>query len=234
MILRQPLWRVSHYRCNSCSFRSGGDWKAEKKKGFLLKLDLQKAYNEVDWEYLDAVLERKGFGKRWRMWMQGCLSMVNFSIIINGRPRGKIFAEKGLRQGDPISPFLFTLVGDSLNRAIHFCCEKRFLKIAVVGKRGTVITHLQYAVDTLIFCQDEEENLDRWWAFLNLFMLGVGLSLNLEKTSLIGIHVDKNRLLRKASQFGCEADSLPIMYLGVPLGGKYKRVLFLGVYGGQV
>lgn len=87
----------------------------------------EKAYYEVDWDYLDAILKYKDFDNRWR-WIGGCLRNANFSVMINGRLRGKNFAKRGLRQGDPISHFLFTIIGDALSRIIHFPCEKRVLR----------------------------------------------------------------------------------------------------------
>lgn len=76
----------------------------KKKKGWVFKADLEKAYDNVDWNFLDWVLLQKGFGQRWRSWVKGCISNVSFSVMINGRPRGKFRGEKGLRQGDQFSP----------------------------------------------------------------------------------------------------------------------------------
>lgn len=67
-----------------------------KESGVVLKLDIEKAFDKVDWDFLDLILEAKGFGLRWRKWIKGCISSPNFSIIINGKPRGKIFASRGL------------------------------------------------------------------------------------------------------------------------------------------
>ena len=69
------------------------EWSLKGRKGFLLKLDLEKAYDKVDWSFLDMAMKLKDFGKRWRRWIWGCLSTANFSIIVNGRPRGKILAK---------------------------------------------------------------------------------------------------------------------------------------------
>lgn len=127
-----------------------GSWRKDKKKDFLLKLDFEKAYDKVDWSFLDAVLENKGFGSRCRMWIKGCMSKTNFSLI-NRRPRGKIIAQHGLRQGDPLSPFLFTLISDALSRLIHFCTEKNILRGFNFGCNDVELTHLQYADDVLVF-----------------------------------------------------------------------------------
>ena len=69
------------------------EWSLRGRKCVLLKLDLEKAYDKMDWSFLDMAMKLKGFGKRWRKWIWGCLSTTNFIIIVNGRPRGKIPAK---------------------------------------------------------------------------------------------------------------------------------------------
>lgn len=203
-----------------------GDWKARNKEGFLLKLNFEKACEKVDWAYLDGIMDYKGFGNRWRKWMKNCLSTANFSILINGRPRGKFFVKRGLRQRDPLSPFLFILMGDSLSRTIHFCCERRFILNNPIGRVGVVSPIFNYVDDTLIFCQHSDGNLERWWMLLVFFLEGSGLSLNPEKTSLIGINVDREVLNRGADYLGCKTEELPFKYLEVPLGGNHHKASF--------
>ena len=86
------------------------------EEGVVFKIDFEKAYDHVDWDFLDNVLERKGFSPRWRTWMKGCLSSVSFTILVNGNAKGWVKATRGLRQGDPLSLFLFTIVANVSSR----------------------------------------------------------------------------------------------------------------------
>lgn len=71
--------------------------KREVKKGVIVKLDFEKAYDRVSWSFLDKVLQHKGFGDRWRRWTQDCLSSSCFSVIVNGQPRDWFGASRDLR-----------------------------------------------------------------------------------------------------------------------------------------
>ena len=79
------------------------DYTRRKKKGLVFKIDFEKGYDNVSWGFLDFVLQKKNFGSKWRRWIKGCLSSVSYSVLINGRPRGKFRGFEGLRQGDPLS-----------------------------------------------------------------------------------------------------------------------------------
>ena len=85
----------------------------------MLKIDFEKAYDMLDWNFLDFVMEKKGFDTKWRKWVKGCLSSVSFSVIINGKERKHFSSSRGIRQGDPLSPFLFILVADAMSRRIQ-------------------------------------------------------------------------------------------------------------------
>ncbi|KAM0963163.1 hypothetical protein ACFX2A_022668 [Malus domestica] len=200
--------------------------RQKKEEGLVLKIDFEKAYDHVEWRFLDEVLQRKSFGNRWRKWMQGCLSSANFSVLINGRPRGKFQASRGLRQGDPLSPFLFTLVVDVLSRLMEKAQENHLIKGLCIGQEKVEISHLQFADDTIFFLAEDEGGWNNLLELLKLFCSVSGLKINKAKCYLAGINSDCEKLNRLADSWGCEVGSWPIKYLGLPLGGRPRALKF--------
>ncbi|GJT22825.1 RNA-directed DNA polymerase, eukaryota [Tanacetum coccineum] len=89
--------------------------KSKKRQTMIFKVDFEKAYDSVRWDYLDDVLHKFGFGSKWRHWIQNCLQSSKGSILVNGSPTREFQFRKGLKQGDPLSPFLFLLIMESLH-----------------------------------------------------------------------------------------------------------------------
>ncbi len=118
----------------------------------LCKLDLEKAYNHVNWDFLIYLLRQYGFLVRWRRWIFFCLSMVRFSILVNGSPCGFFQSTCGLRQGDPLSPMLFVIIMEALSKLLDKVIERRFLAGFSVSGGSISVSHLFFIDDTLIFC----------------------------------------------------------------------------------
>lgn len=127
------------------------EMKIKGRKCVVCMVDLEKAYDNVNWDFLDYVMRLKGFGQRWRKWIWGCIYLVHFAILINGTSKGFFAAKKGLRQGDSLSPFLFTLVVDILSKLMTRAVERNLLRGFKVGNGWVTVSLLQLADDTILF-----------------------------------------------------------------------------------
>ena len=128
--------------------------------GVVCKLDIEKAYDHVNWECLLHLLDRMGFGSKWKMWIKTCISTVRFSIMVNGSPSGFFGSSRGIRQGDPLSPLLFLLVMEVLSRMLSRTEEAgliRGFRAVKAQEEGLSISHLLFADDTVVFCDADPD-----------------------------------------------------------------------------
>jgi hypothetical protein len=192
--------------------------------GVLCKLDMEKAYDHVDWNFLLYLLRRCGFGERWCSWIKHCISTVRFSVLINGSPSGFFGSSRGVRQGDPLSPFLFVLVMEAFSRMIGAIYSRGLISGFSVGARiqdRMEVSHLLFADDTLVFCGADANQISYLGALLVCFEAVSGLKVNLTKSSLIPVgSLDDAEQL--AGNLGCGIADLPLKYLGLPLGASFK------------
>ena len=94
--------------------------KKARKSGFMtMKLDISKTYDRVEWDFLCLLMKKMGFHKRWINQIFGCISFVSYSILVNGEPQVDFKPSRGIRQGDPLSPYLFLLCLEGLNGLIQ-------------------------------------------------------------------------------------------------------------------
>lgn len=137
-----------------------------------------------------------------------------------GSPIQQIHGNRGLRQGDPLSPFIFTVVGESLNKLVEKVREMEVVKGFKLTPDGPPVTHLQFADDTLFFCEPDRQELLGYKAILRCFELASGLRINLGKSTIIGTDLDEYFIKDLADGMGCGIDKLPFIYLGLQVGGK--------------
>ncbi|GKV49682.1 hypothetical protein SLEP1_g56420 [Rubroshorea leprosula] len=133
--------------------------RKRKQPAFVFKADFQKAYDCVNWSFLDWMLGAFGFGDKWRGWILECLSTAKVSVLVNGSPTKEFEMGKGLRQGDSLSPFLFLMVGEALHGLVKKAENEGMLQGVKVGRRGLVVSLLQFADDTVILGEASKENI---------------------------------------------------------------------------
>lgn len=173
--------------------------------GIICKLDMEKAYDYVNWDFLLYLLGRCGFGERWRTWICCCISTAKFFVLINGSPTGSFHSSRGLRQGNLLSPLLFVVVMEGLGRMISALTHNGFMEGFSVGTpdRGIInISHLLFADDTLVFCEPDQNPVHALKALLLCIEPVSGLEVNFDKSKLVPIGVVPN-VRRMASTLGC-------------------------------
>lgn len=115
----------------------------------LFKVDFEKAFDSVNWNFLNDCMIQMGFGPKWCSWILNCLSSASISVIINGSLYKEFMMERGLRQGDALSPFLFLLVAEALHVTMLEACSKGKYKGISLNNSDLNISLLQYADDVL-------------------------------------------------------------------------------------
>ncbi|KAK3205182.1 hypothetical protein Dsin_019228 [Dipteronia sinensis] len=134
-----------------------GKWKKVRQCGLVIKLDFEKACDSVDHWFLDFMLEEIGFGTKWRRWISDCISSPFFSVLFNGSPTDQFAMERGLRQGDPLSPFLFNIVYEGLCCVLQKATDLAMMKGEDFNGSGIHISHLQFVDDMILFIQPKLE-----------------------------------------------------------------------------
>ena len=158
--------------------------------GVICKLDLEKAYDHVNWLFLSYLLRRCGFPEEWRQWIYFCISSVRFSILVNGSPCGFFKSSRGIRQGDPLSPMLFVIVMEALSRMIDKAIGAGMISGFVVSRNvndALFIFHLFFVDNTLIFCEADSNHIAHLRSILIWFEATSGLRVNLGKSELVQV-----------------------------------------------
>ncbi|GJT86888.1 RNA-directed DNA polymerase, eukaryota [Tanacetum coccineum] len=196
--------------------------KAHKSKAMIFKVDFEKAFDSVRWDFLDIILRNFGFGIKWRGWIQGCLSSAMGSILVNGSPTAEFKFHKGLKQGDPLSPYLFILVMESLHLSFNNIINADLFK-GIRFDDSLTLSHLFYADDAVFIGKWDRANILTIVRMLKCFFLASGLQINILKSKLMGIGVSNEEVLAAANIIGCSTFSTPFSYLGVKVGMSPSR-----------
>lgn len=183
-----------------------------KKPAVVLKLDFAKAFDTVNWEGLSSVMRARGFQELWISWMELILNTSKSAVLVNGCAGPCITCKRGLRQGDPISPYLFLIVAETLQRMICSGAQIRH-----PTEEGLPCAVLQYADDTLIVLQGDYQGVLALKSILDEFAALSGLHFNYTKSTLVPIHMEETLVTQCVQSIGCKREGFPQPYLGLPL-----------------
>ncbi|XP_058751955.1 uncharacterized mitochondrial protein AtMg01250-like [Vicia villosa] len=195
-----------------------------KKKGcLLLKVDFEKAYDSISWNYLRWILEKMGFGKKWMKWMESSIFTNYMSVLVNGSATKDFKIQRGLRQGDPISPFLFVLAMEGLTALTKKSVSVGDFKPFKYGV-DDFVDILQFADDTIILGEPTYDNLWSLKVLLRGFEMVSGLKINFHKSNFFGTHIG-DWFIKSATIFlACKKGCFPFKFLGIWVGeGAYKK-----------
>ena len=147
----------------------------EKTEVVMFKIDFDKVYDSVDWNFLNFVMSKMGFHEKW---ISECLKSSTISVLVNGNPTKEFGMSRGLRQGDPLSPFLFLIVEEGFNMLMRRAVEVGQFIGYKFNMGEDRFTHLQYADDTLIIGEKKWSNIKIIKANLLLFEVMSGLKVS--------------------------------------------------------
>nr|GFC33357.1 RNA-directed DNA polymerase, eukaryota [Tanacetum cinerariifolium] len=152
--------------------------KNKKKQSMIFKVDFKKVYDSVRWDFIDVILRRFGFGEKWCKWIQSCLYSSRGSVLVNGSPTKEFQFHKGLKQGDPLYPFLFISVMESLHVSFQRVVDAGLFN-GIKLDSSLQISHLFYADDVIFMGQWSQCNINTIIRVLDVFYRASGLRINM-------------------------------------------------------
>lgn len=117
----------------------------------VVKLNMSKAYDRVEWDFLIAMMEKMGFCEVWRNWIKECLKSVSYAFNINGEVREYVVPSREIRQGGPLLPYLFLICFEGLSNLLKKAESNKRMNGLKLSRNGPSLTHAFFADDTLIF-----------------------------------------------------------------------------------
>lgn len=220
-------------------FKSMKNRAISRRGSMALKLDMSKAYDRIEWAFLEGTLLKKGFDRQWTVQIMRCVTSTSFSFIINGRPHGCVQRSRGLCQGDPISPYLFIIVADALSVMVSKAVQDKHLHRIKASRSGPAISHLFFADDSLLISRATQNECLKIVEILNSYEEASGQKVNFEKSEVsFSRGVEQCRAEELASLMGVKLVRKHSKYLGVPTSyGRSKKEVFwdnLGLHSEEV
>jgi hypothetical protein len=191
--------------------------RKRKKPLCAVKLDMMKAYDRVEWCFLEQMMQKLGFCRGWIEMIMRCVKSARFSVKMNGNLSDRFVPSRGLRQGDPLSPYLFLFCVEGFSMLLHQAQREKQIARVSFGPQGPTITHLLFADDSIVFLEASIESLGVLHNILQVYEECSGQRVNRQKSSIFfgkGSSDEDKTGLKEAIDISCEA--LSEKYLGLP------------------
>ena len=192
--------------------------KKRGKKGLCaVKLDMHKAYDRVEWGFLEKIMLKMGFASQWVDLIMACVTSVKYKVRVNGMETESFLLTRGLRQGDPLSPYLFLLVAEGLSCLIKGAENRGELQGIRVCREAPAVSHLLFAEDSLILMEANKENAETLKGLLDRYCENSGQKVSESKCSIsFSENTDVAVKVEVCETLNIMTESLNDKYLGLP------------------
>ncbi|XP_033143430.1 uncharacterized protein LOC117132712 [Brassica rapa] len=200
-------------------------------KRMAIKTDMSKAYDRMEWSFIEAVMRKMSFSEMWIDWIMRCITSVKYKVLMNGEPRGNNVPGRCLRQGDPLSPFIFILCTEALVSLLNQAENQGKITGMRAARACPSVSHLLFTDDSIFFYKAEPRECEEVMKVVRKYEKASGQRINFDKSSLLfGKRVPANDRQQIKDTLGIQNKGGMGSYLGISediSGSKCKLFSFL-------
>jgi hypothetical protein len=183
-----------------------------------IKLDMSKAYDRVEWKFLEEMMNKLGFCHNWIQLIMKCVSSVKYRIRINGELSSEVIPERGLRQGEPLSPYLFLICVEGFSALLNQAEREGSLKGITICPNAPSVSHLLFADDSLILCCAREGHAQKLQEILQLYEECSRQMINRDKSAIMfSPNTGESDRARVMQTLDIQKQTMNDRYLGMPV-----------------